>query len=173
MKEVETKILEINRKEIEEKLLGLGAKKVFDDVMEAYYFDDKEGSLKKRGIVLRVRKEADEVYLFVKSNISKELVKSADETAVKVESFDALKEILAVLGFFVKGVSKKKRVMYKSDGVSFCFDKYQGDASFIPEFMEVECKSEEEVMKYVNLLGFKEEDCKNWTLTELRKHYGQ
>jgi len=132
LKEVETKILEINRKEIEEKLLGLGAKKVFDDIMESYFFDDENSSLKKKGVVLRVRKESDEIYLYVKENISKELVKSADEKVVRVESFDALKEILGVLGFFVKGVAKKKRVMYKADNMSFCLDKYEDYLSFIP-----------------------------------------
>ncbi len=171
MKEIEVKILEVNRKEIEKKLLGLEAKKVFDDCMEAFYFDDEEGSLKKKGVILRVRKEAGEVYLFVKSNVSKEIVKSADEKVVKVESFDAIEEILGVLGFFVKGIAKKKRVMYKAGGASFCFDKYQDDLSFIPEFFEVEAGSEEEVLKYVKLLGFRENDCRSWSLSELIKNY--
>ena len=60
MKEVEVKILEVKRKNIEETLARLGAKKVFDGDIQTLFFDFKDGKIIKAKDVLRLRKEEED-----------------------------------------------------------------------------------------------------------------
>jgi hypothetical protein len=46
MEEIEVKILEVNRKELEKKLIKLGAKKTFEGEISATFFDFKDRSIK-------------------------------------------------------------------------------------------------------------------------------
>jgi adenylate cyclase class IV len=57
MKEIEVKVIEINKSEVEKKLLLLGAKKVLDCAIETTIFDTKNADLKNSGKNLRLRKK--------------------------------------------------------------------------------------------------------------------
>ena len=59
MKELEVKILEVNRKKVEEILASCGAKKIFDGDIQTLFFDFKDGTIIKAKDVLRLRKEQD------------------------------------------------------------------------------------------------------------------
>ena len=59
MKEVEVKILEIDGKEIEERLTSLGAKKILDSDIQTIFFDFHNGKIMKAKDVLRLRKNAE------------------------------------------------------------------------------------------------------------------
>ena len=47
MEEHEVKILEVNRKEVEKKLIKLGAKKIFDGNLQTIFFDFNDKSILK------------------------------------------------------------------------------------------------------------------------------
>ena len=69
MNEVEVKILNINRKEIEKKLVALGAKKVFDDKVSALFFDSDEKEVRHNNKQLRLRTEGKKAVLTIKRKI--------------------------------------------------------------------------------------------------------
>ena len=66
MKELEAKILEVNRIQIEKTLGGLGAKKVFDGDIQTLLFDFEDGRIFKARDVLRLRKAQDKTELTYK-----------------------------------------------------------------------------------------------------------
>lgn len=173
MREIEVKILDIDKKEIEEKLLELGAKKVLDDKLYALLFDSKDGSFRKSGNTLRLRRLGNKTILTFKKHISQEKAKIKDETEVEVFDFDKTKKILESLGFVVYRKVKKHRTSYKLGNVRFELDSHEEKYKFIPDFLEIEAKDIETIYKFAKILGFKEKDCKPWSLKDLIKHYSQ
>ena len=66
MREIEVKILEINRKKVEETLTDLGAKKILDSDLQTIFFDFKDGRIIKAKDVLRLRKDENKTELTYK-----------------------------------------------------------------------------------------------------------
>ena len=57
MEEIEVKILEINKKQVEDAITKMDAKKIFDGKMQnGLLFDFKDGSIVEARNVLRIRK---------------------------------------------------------------------------------------------------------------------
>ena len=173
MKEIEVKILDINRQEIVEKLLSLGAKKVFDGEIHALFFDNQDGSIKKNNIVLRLRRMGDRFFLAFKRRMPHEAAQNYEEYEAEVSNFDDTKKILDSLGFSVWLTMKKHRTSYQLEDVHFELDKHHDQFAFVPEFLEIEAKEIETVHKYAEILGFKKEDCLPWTILEAEEHYSK
>ncbi len=171
MKEVEVKILNVNRSKVEEVLLQLGAKKVFDSDVEAFFFDFKDGLIAKAKSVLRLRREGSQAVLTFKQIKSKQGAKVAEEQSVEVSDLESMKKILQSLGLSVTGITQKHRVSYQLGNVHFDFDCYKGENIYIPEFMEIEAENLDTINKYAELLGFKAKDCLPWTINDLINHY--
>lgn len=170
MKEIEVKILEINRAGYENKILILGGEKTFDGKIRGIIFD-KEGELKENRILLRLRYENDKSVLTLKHKCNDGEAKSADEYEVEVSDFEITKKILEELGYVSKDNVEKHRTEYEVDDVKFCFDKYSGEYGYVPEFLEIEAKDEETLFRYVKLLDIDKEDCKAWSGWDVIKHY--
>ena len=172
MEEIEVKILEIDRKEVEQKLISLGALKVFDDKMQIYFFDKPDRSLREQRVTLRVRTEGKKTMLTVKTFVDNSTSNKRNEWEVEVSDVEDTIKLLEALGFVIDHQMKKIRTSYRLNGVHFELDRYLGDYSYIPEFLEIEGPDEETIFKYVTLLGFAKEDCKPWSLKELVENYG-
>ncbi len=171
MKEIEAKILEVNRPKIEEPLIALGAKKIFDGDIQTFFFDFKDHTIIKSKDVLRLRKEQNETELTYKKVHFTETSKEAEEYSVEISDFKTMKKILENLGLFVIESMEKHRVSYKLDQARFDIDCYKGDYEFIPEFLEIEAENPESIHKYAGFLGFKPEDCLPWSTQELIQYY--
>ncbi|MGA2682276.1 MAG: class IV adenylate cyclase [Candidatus Bathyarchaeia archaeon] len=173
MKETEVKILEINRKKIEQTLIEKGAKKVFDGDIQTLFFDFKDGRIVKSKDVLRLRKEEDKIELTYKKVRFTQTTKTAEEYSVEVSNLEAVKKILENLGLSVTESMEKHRISYTLNHARFDIDRYFGIYDFIPEFMEIEAENTAAIYKYAALLGFKKEDCLPWSTVELIQHYSR
>lgn len=176
MKEIEVKILEVNRDKVVKKILALGGKKVFEDYLDAIYFDTKDNTLKNDNVTLRIRKEGEKSVITSKEKIntqSEKLAKSNIETEVEVSSFEDAEKILKTIGFEEVIRIKKTRTSYTLNNSKIEFDKYLDKYDFVPEFLEIEAQTEEEVFKTANLLGFNKEDLKPWSGKKVIKHYSK
>jgi predicted adenylyl cyclase CyaB len=173
MKETEVKILEINRKKIEQMLIIQGAEKVFDGDIQTLFFDFKDGRIVKAKDVLRLRKEEDKIELTYKKVRFTQTTKTAEEFSVEVSNLEAARKILENLGLSVRESMEKHRVSYALDHVRFDIDHYFGTYDFIPEFMEIEAENTGSIYKYAALLGFKKDDCLPWSTVELIQHYSR
>ena len=171
MKEKEVKILNIDKAEVEERLLKLGAKKVFDGEIASFFFDFKDGSIAKSNSVLRLRKEGIKVLLTFKKVVDSQSVKVAEEHYVEVSDLGEAEMILKSLGLSVAESMQKRRVSYQFNCVHFDIDKYVGKYGHIPVFLEIEAESIDSIYRYAELLGFKAEDCLPWSVKELVNHY--
>ena len=171
MKELEVKILEINLKQIQEKLGQMGANKIFDGEIRTVFFDFEDGRIIKAKNVLRLRKESDKTDLTYKKVKVDKAAKSAEEFTVEVSNLEDAEKILGNLGLQVIDDMQKRRVSYKLGNVRFDMDCYLGRYGFVPELLEIEAENIEEIHKYAGLLGYKPKDCLPWSTTELIEHY--
>jgi adenylate cyclase class 2 len=172
MEEKEFKILEIDQKKIEEKLVNLKAEKVFDGDILTLFLDFKDDRIHKRKDVLRLRIENGEIELTYKTVKIEKSIKTAEESSVEVSDLQTTLKILEKLGVCINQEMNKHRVSYKIDEIRFDIDCYFDEYDFIPAFLEIEGPAEG-IKKYAQELGFKEKDCLPWSTDELVAHYAE
>jgi len=96
----------------------------------------------------------------------------AEEFETEVQNFEEMKQILEGIGLKVFVKTRKNRAVYQLGNVHFAIDNYEDELDKIPEFLEIEAPSLEEIDKYAQELGFSKEDYKTWGLGGLTRHYG-
>ena len=160
MKEVEVKILEIDPAAIEKSLLKLGAEKKFSGLVKVRYFD-KNGEIKKKKDVLRVRQFGEEksdqlekVEVCYKTNKHTENgYKVCDEYHLAGHNFDESVGFFEHLGFEITCSYEKKRTVFKYKNLEVVIDEYPQ----IPPFMEIEgadeTADEGAIEKFISALG--------------------
>ena len=171
MRETEIKILGIDRKKLEEKLLSLGAERIFDGEIHALYYDSAGGSVRARKGAFRLRREGTKSVLTFKSHIDDSDAKIREETEVTVSDFDAMTSILKSVGFYPWLEMKKHRTTYELRGLHFEFDKYTDEFGHVPEFLEIEGPDAGAVYGGAAELGFSKEDCRPWDALEVAEYY--
>lgn len=171
IKEIEIKILGIDRKAVEERLLSLGAKKVFDDEIHALYYDFTNTALKNSGCSLRLRLEGAKSVLCLKKFVESKEAKIREEHEIEVSDFDTMKYLLEALGLNAWLEMKKHRTSYEFRGVHFEIDEYHDAYDFIPRFLEIEGHDIESIYACAELLGFTKNDCKPWDILQVAAYY--
>jgi adenylate cyclase, class 2 len=171
VKEVEVKILEIDRARIEKTLLSLGARRIFDDQIQTIFYDFPNGSIVKAKSVLRLRKDGDTIELTYKKVRFTQIAKTAEEYSVEVSNLETMKKILENLGLVPTEVAQKHRVSFLLEGARFDIDRYLGDYGYVPEFMEIEAENTNLIKKYANLLGFSQDKCLPWSTNDIVQYY--
>ena len=171
MKEIEVKILEVNKEETIQKLIDLGAQKSFDDEMRAVFFDYPDHSIAAKGDLLRLRQEGPEAVFAYKKNMTTGETKVMEELETVVTDPQNLEAILSHLGIFATRVNHKHRTEYALGDTHIVIDEYKGKLAAIPAFIEVEAPTEERLYEVVGLLGYESSDCKNWNTRDLIVHY--
>ena len=171
MKEIEVKILEVNRFQAGKVLESLGAEKIFDGDVQTLLFDFGDGRIFKAREVLRLRKMQDKTELTYKKVRVTEAAKFAEEYSVDVSSLEVAQKILENLGLSAVENMLKHRVSYALDEARFDFDAYQNKHSYIPEFLEIEAESAASIHKYAKLLGFGPEQCLPWSTKDIIQYY--
>jgi adenylate cyclase class 2 len=171
MNEVEVKILEVDREKVIDRLLKLGAKKIFDDIMHIVRYDTPDKKLEKEGKLLRLRTEGKKSVITVKETVSDEKAKVRNETEIQVPDFEDASKILEKIGFIKTFIMEKRRITYALEDAHFEFDKFLNGLEKVPELLEIEAEDTETVFKYVKLLGFKEKDALPWSTGKVLEHY--
>jgi len=171
MKEIEVKILEINPKEIENKLIKLGAKKKFDGVINSFTLDFPNRNLHNNKTLLRLRTMGKEAFVTLKKGKDTKKIKVCEETEITVSDLDKMTIIFEELGLKKVNSMEKTRKSYLLDKTHFEIEKYSGKHKNVPAFLEIESTSAKDIYKYAKLLGFSEKDCLPWTAGDVIKHY--
>lgn len=173
MREIEVKILDINRQKIEQKLLHLGAKKIFEGEIYALFFTKDDTPVEEDIHTIRLRKMGEKAFLTVKKKINHPIAKVREEHEVEVSSFPETKKILEVLGFNLCKQMRKKRTSYALNKVHFEIDKHTDEYSYVPEYLEIEAPDLSTLYEYVTLLGYSKQDCKPWTILDIAEYLQQ
>lgn len=152
-KEIEAKFTNINKVELEAKLIDIGAKKVFDErlLRRCVY----NLPIKKEGAWARVRDEVEKVTMTYK-RVTEKSLDGVEEVELIVDSFDNAREFLRSVGLIEKAYQETKRIRYvlKEENVEFDIDTWPG----LYPWIEIEADSKKIVKKYASLLGFHWED---------------
>ncbi len=166
MKEIEVKVIAINKTDIISKILSLGAKKSFEGNIHSINYN-LPANVKIS--LLRLRKKGDKNYLTAKTSLSKEQARIAEETEVEIQNFETMHTILTSLGYTIRKESHKKRTSYTLNETHFEIDEFEG----IPAYMEIESSSVKKIEQFIRELGINPAHVKNWNETELLQHYGK
>ena len=171
MKEIEVKILEIDKTAVQNRLAALGAEEHFAGEMHALFFDDAQGSITRRGEVLRLRKEGNEVVMAFKSPLEIGAAKIMEELEITVSDLQTTRHILEKLGFTAEKETRKHRTEYLLAGAKVVIDEYFDQLACIPPFIEIEAPDLENLYHVVQLLGYSPADCTDWNTYDLMVHY--
>ena len=142
--EYEIRILEIDHDEIVKKLEELGAKKTMDALQERYIYDVIPKDDHKW---IRLRTNGAKTTLTIK-DLEAKTIDGMKEIEIEVSDFKKTNLLLENLGYKNKGFQQNKRVQYILDDVEFDLDHWP----LIPEYMEIEGKSEESVLNMLKKL---------------------
>ena len=168
MKEIEIKILEINKEEVIKKLIALGAKKIASEKQKSYFFDFPDCRIKNDKSSLRLRSFGDRNFVTFKKAVSSDGAKIEDETEIDVSSISETENLFLSLGLERKDSIGCIRTKYKIANVLFEIDEYPK----VPCFMEIEAPSKEIIYNWVDKLNIDMSKIKAWSGRELFAHYG-
>ena len=169
--EIEGKILEVNKKEIESKLKEIGAIKLFSNkkiIQENY--ENKE--LKRSKSNLRIRQFGNEILItFKEFKEQKNNLKNCKEMEFKVDTdFKNIQKLFLAIGLKKFQEIEKIRTSYKLEDITFDIDEVIKPFK-IPAYLEIEAKDYKEIEKTLQLLNIPKSKAKPWGTKQLLKHY--
>ena len=177
MKELETRIVDIDVDDIRNKLISLGGEKVKseDQVNEIYDFED--GRLLSAKGYARIRTTVDRiqgketVFMTTKKMLSQDTFKVMEENEVIVDNKDMARRIFTSLGLKLQESISKYRESYKINDSLVEIDI--NDKSFCPfPYLEIETTSVEKLEEIVKLLGYTLEDTTSQTIYDILAERG-
>lgn len=148
--EFEAKFLDINKDEFRKKLKKLGAKLARPEFMQKRFAFHLPSGHEIACGWLRVRDEQDKITLSLKVVADEKNIEDQKEICLTVDSFDEAVLLLETIGCTKKSYQETLREIWVLDEVEIMIDTWP----YIDPFVEVEGKSEEEVIKTSEKLGF-------------------
>ncbi|MGH4050755.1 MAG: class IV adenylate cyclase [Clostridium sp.] len=174
MKEIETRIIDIDVPQIRKKLLDLNAIKVKQEnqINNIYDFSDKR-LLDNKGYA-RIRTVKDDItnstihYITTKKLISQEKYKVMDEHESEIKDEVAARGIFEALGLVLMQSIKKYRESYRYKNTLIEIDINEKEFCPFP-YIEIESENEVEILEVIKLLGYSLEDTTSKTIYEILK----
>lgn len=177
MKELETRVMDIDIEDIRSKMNVIGAAKVKaeDQVNEIYDFED--GKLLAAKGYARIRTTVDRlsgketVFMTTKKMLSQGTFKVMEENETIVEDAEMARRIFKSLGLTLQESISKYRESYKIDDSLIEIDI--NDKSFCPfPYLEIETTSEEKLKEILELIGYTLADTTSKTIYEILAERG-
>lgn len=167
MEEIEVKFLNINKEELEKKLLEIGAHKVGDFFYKRQVFDYPDLSLDKKGAWIRLRDEGDKIQLSYKQRLGMQGNSGNDEGMKEIEfsvdNFEETAKFLYELGLSNKFYFENKRTRYEKDNIEFDIDAWP----LLEPYLEIEADTWEDIYKAIDWLGFDKAEMKKFSTTQI------
>lgn len=147
--EYEIRVLEINKEYTIKRLEELGATKKGEFQQKRYVYDLKPA---EKGKWIRLRTNGLITTLTYKDIVSN-AIDGTQEIEFRVEDFDKTNEFLRKIGFESRSYQENERIQYILNDVEIDIDSWP----MIPTYMEIEEKSESEIMNIKKLLNTNED----------------
>lgn len=175
MREKEVKVLNIDKDEIENKLVNLGAVLIKDEEQINIRFDTEDCMLKKKlNGYLRIRITKDLIKgetkntMTFKKSISREKLRINEETETEISDVEETIKIIEILGYNKKRPGYKHRRSYLYDNIIFEIDTWDKE-TYPKPYLEIEMSTEEELEKAIALLNLDRSQITSKSIGELRK----
>jgi adenylate cyclase, class 2 len=165
--EYETKVLDINVSEIEEKLQKLGAAVLKPETLMRRRVFDVQAHSGNTGKRFRLRQQGDKTTLTYKERWGKE-IGATKELETEIGDFDVMAELLQKLERQTMVYQENKRKVFSRNDVEFCIDT----RPMIPTYMEIEAPSKEQVEEALKLLQLEWKDVGDMWMIELYEKHG-
>lgn len=177
MKELETKIVDIDLDNLRKRLKELNFENVKKENQINNIFDFEDGRLLKEKGYARIRTVDDLInnktvyFITTKKMLSQDTFKVMEENETIIEDGSIGENIFKSLGLHLVKSIKKYRESYKYKNTLIEIDI--NDPSFCPfPYMEIETSSEEELKEVLTLLGYSLKDTTSKTIYEILKEKG-
>ena len=149
--EIEAKFLNVDVKNVREKLKKVGAVKQYPErLMKRKVFDYPDNKLDKEDAWVRVRDEGDNKITLSYKKLLDRSLHGTKEITLDVSDFETMCDFLQACGFEIKSYQETKREKWTLEESEITIDTWP----WIPTFVEIESATEEEIHKVSNLLGF-------------------
>ncbi|WP_313341741.1 class IV adenylate cyclase [Sedimentibacter sp.] len=175
MREKEVKVLNIDKQDIEKKLISLGATLIKDENQINYRFDTEDSFLKKSyNGYLRIRitenllnGEIKHTMTF-KRSINRDKLRVNEETETEISDWNSAAKIIELLGYKMKKPGHKHRRSYIYEGITFEIDTWNKETYSKP-YLEIEMNSEDDLEKAIKLLNLDRNQITTKPIDELSK----
>jgi adenylate cyclase class 2 len=168
--EFETQVLDVNPKEIIEKLRKLGAKEEKEILQKRWVYDIKclGATDSNKGEWIRLRQAGEKCAITYKNKAGAGMSET-EEIEVNVNDFDKMAQIFSKLkGFEGQYYQENKRHKFTLNKIEYTLDTWPK----IPTFLEIEAESEEKVHEGLKLLGLEEKKHAHYGLLTIYKMRG-
>ncbi len=166
-KEIEVKILNIDRKKIRSKLKELGARVIHRAVILNEVYFDLPGK-KHQFSSFRLRSRGKRAFLTIKFKKLDDHFNIADEYETEVSGFALMKNMLQLAGFTIFRERQKIREEYVCGRVKVEIDEYPG----MKPYLEIEATNKKNIETFLKRLGYSLSDTTNETATAVIKRAG-
>ena len=175
MKELEVKVLNIDKEEIEKKLIAIGAVLVKDENQINYRFDTDDYYLKKTyDGYLRIRITDDilsgesKSTMTFKKNLKRDSLRINEEINTDLSNWENAAKIIGLLGYKQKRPGYKHRRSYMYENILFEIDTWD-EETYAKPYLEIEVSSGEELEKAIRILNLDRSQITSKSIDELRK----
>lgn len=163
--EYEITVLDTDIKEIEKKLIEIGAVKEGDYFQKRKLYNFHE---EYRGRFIRLRTNGTKTTLTIKDKSAKKEIGSVKELEIEVSDFEKTNQIMNMLGYEHSMYQENKRTIYRLGDVEFDIDTWP----MIPTYLEIEGKSKEQVEEMIEKLSIDKKKLSLDKISEIYKKYG-
>lgn len=177
MKELETRIIDIDVENVKSILLSKGAEKVKSENQINDIYDFEDGRLLSKKGYARIRTVNNMLnnsvvyFMTTKKMLSQEIFKVMEENEVIIDNKEMGEGIFKSLGLILKESNKKYRESYRLLDCLIEIDI--NDPSFCPfPYLEIETASEEKLEVVLNLLGYTLENTTSQTIYDILSQRG-
>lgn len=166
-KEIELKILNIDRKKFIASLKKVGAKQILKPTLMCEVYLDSPAQERVYSS-FRLRDEGKRIFLTLKLKKEDKKFQIRDEFEVEVSDFDTTKKILELAGFKIFRQREKLREEYRLGKIKIEIDEYPK----MKPYTEIEAPSKDELERFLKKLEFPIKYTTNKTATEILKDAG-
>lgn len=177
MRELETRVVDIDVDKIRKILKDLGAEKVKEEYQTNNIYDFDDNRLLNAKGYARIRITDDRlnnkevVYMTTKKMLSQDTFKVMEENETIVEDGEMARRIFKSLGLVLQESISKYRESYKLNDSLIEIDI--NDKSFCPfPYLEIETTSEEKLEEILKLIGYTLADTTSKTIYEILAERG-
>lgn len=147
--EYEATFPNIDKSEVRRRLTKVGAVLVRPEYLQKRSVFNLPRGHEITGGWLRVRDEGDKVTMSLKV-VDGDKIENQKETCITVSSFDETVSLLKAIGCEWKAFQESRRELWRLESVEIMIDEWP----FLEPFVEVEGRSEEEVRRVSERIGF-------------------
>lgn len=159
-KEIEIRILNIDKDKFIKEILSLGATKDSAFLQRRYTYDFNPVDKHKW---IRLRTNGKKTTITIKEVVDKKSMSGTNELEIEVSSFDKANLLLEELGYHHRNYQENYREIYYLDDVEISIDSWP----LIPTYVELESNSEDKINSLLSKLSYNKEDLTTLDVTSI------